>query len=121
MSSGVLILFSLAKSASAADLSPPGPYNNLGKITVDSVVSGVIEILLFFAFVTAMIFLLIGGIRWIMAGGDKAAAESAKGAITAAIIGLIIVLGTWAILIVVQTLFGIKIIGAAITFPDLLP
>jgi len=42
--------------------------------------------------------LILGGIEWITSGGDKGKVESARGKITAAVIGLIIVASSYAIL-----------------------
>lgn len=112
---------SLVKSVFAADLNPPTGYTALGTITFDSVIKGILQILLFLGFFLAMVFLLIGGIRWIASGGDKAAAESARGTLTAAIIGLIIVLATWAIVNIIEGMFGINIVGASITLPKFTP
>jgi len=61
----------------------------------------------------AIVFLfimLIGGIQWIASGGDKAALESARGKITNAIIGLVILLSTFAIIKLIETFFGISIL-----------
>lgn len=116
---GFFSLLSLAGPTFAVNLVPPAQYAPLGNITIESIIPGVIQILLFAAFITSMIFFMIGGLRWIIAGGDKAAAESARGTITGAIIGLIIVLGTWGILNTLEALFNINIIGSVMTIPHL--
>lgn len=69
-------------------------------------------ITLFFiaATIVALIFLLIGGIKWITAGGDKAATESARGTITAAVVGLILVFSVYAIVRLIGFFFGIDLI-----------
>ena len=69
-------------------------------------------ITLFFigATIAALFVLLIGGIRWITSGGDKAATESARGIITAAIIGLVLVFSVYAILRLIELFFGIDLI-----------
>ena len=58
----------------------------------------------------AFIILLIGGVRWIISGGDKQAMESARGIVTGAIVGLFIVLSVWAIIVLIETFFGVSII-----------
>jgi hypothetical protein len=40
----------------------------------------------------------MGGIEWITSGGDKGKTESARNKITAAVIGLVILAASWAIL-----------------------
>lgn len=53
--------------------------------------------------------LLIGAIQWITSGGDKAAAEAARGKITNAIVGLVILLSLFAIIQLLETFFGISL------------
>jgi hypothetical protein len=55
--------------------------------------------------------LIIGGVRWITSGGDKAATEAARGQITAALVGLVIVFAAWAILQLIELFFGVDILG----------
>src|SRR3990170_6221940 len=92
------------------NLRPGGLATNVQNITAAGLVSVVIRVILLVAFVIAFIFLLIGGLRWIIAGGDKAAAESARGTLTAAVIGLIIVLSAWALMFFIEKVFGVTII-----------
>ena len=54
--------------------------------------------------------LLIGAIQWISSGGDKAATEAAKGRITNAIVGLVILLSLFAITQLLEAFFGIDIL-----------
>ena len=49
----------------------------------------------------ALILLILGGIQYMTSGGDKVAVESARGRITSAVVGLLIVFGAW---LVVNTL-----------------
>lgn len=71
-------------------------------------------------FIGAVIFffmLIIGAIRWITSGGDKAGLEGAKNQITHALIGLVILLSFFAIINLVGTIFGISFIN--LTLPTL--
>lgn len=63
--------------------------------TVQQIVSFGINVLLFAAFIIALVFLIIGGIRWILSGGDKEATQKAKSTVTSALIGLVVVLAAW--------------------------
>lgn len=65
----------------------------------------------------AFLFLVLGGVQWIMSGGDKSAVESAQHRIQAALLGLFIVFASWAIMLVIEGFFGVKIIGGAIQIP----
>lgn len=106
-------------TVAAGTLEPPSGYGNLNSIDIGSLVSGTIKLLLLLTFIASFIFLMIGGFRWVLSGGDKAAVESAKGTLTAALIGLIITLLVWAIIWFVEQLFGISIIGTTISVPVL--
>ncbi len=70
-------------------------------------IQGIIKIAFIVAVVLAFIFLLWGGIQWILSGGDKAKYEEARNRITAAIIGLVIVALAWLIIKLVTWFFGL--------------
>lgn len=54
--------------------------------------------------------MLIGAIQWISSGGDKANVESARGRITNALIGLVIMLSVFAVMLLIETFFHINIL-----------
>ena len=94
------------------------PEETLGKITdIVAIIRAVVQFILVVAFVLAFIMLLIGGIRWITAGGDEKGVAGARNMITAALIGLVIVLVAYAIILLVETFFGVSIISGGITIP----
>ncbi len=53
-----------------------------------------------------VIFLVIGGIKYITSQGDPKAADSARGALTNAVIGFVIVLAALAIKFLIQRVLG---------------
>lgn len=55
-----------------------------------ALVGNVITLLFIIAVVIAILFLIYGGIKWILSGGDKSAVEAARNHIIAAIVGLVI-------------------------------
>jgi hypothetical protein len=61
--------------------------------------------------------LLTGAIQWISSGGDKQALEGARGKITNAIIGLVILFALFAIIYVIQNFFHVQILN--LTLPKL--
>lgn len=62
--------------------------------------------------VFALLWLLLGGITWITASGDKAKVEQARDRITQALIGFVIVMSVWAIwLLVTHRFFGLNLSG----------
>lgn len=64
----------------------------------------VIGALIFFAM------LVWGAIQWISSGGDKQALEGARGRITNALIGIVLLFAAFAIIGVIQTFFHIHIL-----------
>ena len=90
------------------------PIDNLIKV-----VRGAIQFILVVAFVLAFVFLIIGGIRWIVAGGDEKGVAGARGMITAALIGLVIVLVAFAIIRLVEVFFEVTIISEGVTVPPI--
>lgn len=84
---------------------------------VGQLISALVGTLLIIAALLAFFYLILGGIQWITAGGDKTGMEAARNKITHAIVGLIIVGAAWAIMLLVQNFLGVKIIGGTLSFP----
>jgi hypothetical protein len=105
------------------DLGPPAGagLEGLAKISIANMVPVVIQVALIVAAVVALIFLIIGGIKWITSGGDKTAVEGARNTITAALIGLVIVFAAWAIIKLIETFFGTSILTEGLTIPTIAP
>jgi hypothetical protein len=80
-------------------------------ITNSNVISRVITLALIIAALIALGFLIYGGIRWILSGGEKEKVEEARGTIIAALVGLVIVFAAYFIINIVFGLFGIGNIG----------
>ncbi len=89
-------------------------FSNLTtNVSFSSILSGGISLILIIAAILFFFMLVIGGIRWIMSGGDKGQTEAARNQITAALVGLVIVFAAWAIAQLIGGLFGINIFGGA--------
>jgi hypothetical protein len=82
--------------------------------SLTEIISWAVTVILVVAGLIFFFMLVVGGLRWILSGGDKAATESARGQITAALIGLVIVFSAWAIATLITTIFGINIIALEI-------
>lgn len=76
-----------------------------GADDIGTVIRTVIIILLIASVVIALFFLIWGGIKWILSGGDKTAVEGARNHIIAAIIGLVIAFGAFFILSLITQIF----------------
>jgi hypothetical protein len=90
------------KGADFANIAPE-------RLTITSLISGLITFALVIAAIVFFFMLVIGGIRWIMSGGDKGQTEAARNQITAALVGLVIVFSAWAIAQLVKAFFGVDI------------
>ena len=88
---------------------PQPPFDAIGNITVGRLVTWIITMIFITAGVMSFIFLLWGGVQWILAGGDKEGTEKARKRITAALIGLAIVFSAYALSLLVQGFFGVPI------------
>lgn len=111
-----LAALALPASALAQNLVP----NDIGGINnIVSVIRNAIRFVLLVAFILAFVFLIIGGIRWITAGGDEKAVSGARGMITAALIGLVIVLVSYALIVLVERFFGVTIISGDVNLDSL--
>ncbi len=81
----------------------------VGDLKVEDLVSGFLKLILVVAAIVFFFILVVGGVKWIMSGGDKAHTEGARNQITAALVGLVIVFAAWAIAALVGTFFNINI------------
>lgn len=66
--------------------------NGLGKADLKTSISGVIELVLGFLGIIAILVVLYGGFRWLTAGGDTSKVKDAQAVLKNGIIGLVIVL-----------------------------
>jgi amino acid transporter len=69
----------------------------LGEASPEELVISIINWTLGILALIAVILILIGGFRWMTAGGNEEKVESAKKTLYAAIIGLVIILAGWGI------------------------
>jgi hypothetical protein len=106
-------LFSTVLAQSVAIPQPEG----LTDFTVPGLIQFAVGAILVVAGLIFFFMLIIGGLRWILSGGDKAATESARSQITAALIGLVIVFSAWAIATFMTSIFGVDILN--LSLPEL--
>ncbi len=108
------LLLSQAAPAFAQQITVTQPeavkITNLGTL-----IGGIVGVAILIAGLLAFIYLVWGGVEWISSGGDKAGMESARNRITAAFVGLGIVVAAWAVAKLIEAFFGISIFN--ITLP----
>ncbi len=71
-----------------------------------SLSSLVLRIVLVIAAILVFGYLIMGGLEWITSGGEKSKTESARNKITAAVVGLIILVSSWALMSLVVHFLG---------------
>lgn len=85
----------------------PVPYNLFfiggpaGSLSASQLLVGIINILLALVGILAVLFLIIGGFRYVTAAGNEEQAEAAKKTITNAILGLVIVILSFVVIRVI--------------------
>jgi hypothetical protein len=91
-----------------------GGLNDVGGATgvgfFAALIPALIGLLMAVGAIVFIFMLLWGAVQWILSGGDKGAVESAKGRVTNAIVGLVLLFSTFAIVKLVETFFGINIL-----------
>jgi len=107
------------KSANAADgLVESGLKNSAKtarlstKASLPQIIGNILNYLLGFVGVILLIMLIYGGILWMTAGGNEENTKKAKGYIVNSIIGLIVVLASYAILRYVYDALDIYILNS---------
>lgn len=81
------------------------PADNFGNL-----IARLMNVVMVFALLMVLLYLVWGAIEWITAGGEKGKIDAARNKMTNALIGIIILSGTLAIFKFVQYLLGVEII-----------
>jgi hypothetical protein len=91
-------------------------FDPLTRMTVGGIVSGAISLAMLAVALIFFFILISGGLKWVMSEGDQKAVESARNQITNALVGLAIVFAAFAIMKLIEIIFGISLLGG-ITIP----
>ncbi|USN53417.1 MAG: hypothetical protein H6760_04660 [Candidatus Nomurabacteria bacterium] len=97
----ILALPLLVSAQSAFTVENIGGSVGLGTADLKDTVINIIQWVLGILALVAVVMIIIGGFQWMTAGGNDEKVEKAKKIISAAVIGLIIILLAWAIVIFV--------------------
>ncbi len=100
----------IVKTAYAQDIAPiqeekVAPYSNIGDI-----LSAALQISLVVAGLIVLMMVIMGGIQYMTSGGDKEEAQAAQKRITAALVGLVIVISAYALAVIIEKVFGVSIV-----------
>ena len=86
-----------------------GQFLNVASWNATRLAQAAINLILVLAGLVAFFFLLLGGLQWILAGGDKDATEKARKRITAALIGLVITFAVYALVAFAGDFLGVTL------------
>lgn len=90
-----------AASATTFSIESVGSSIGLGNADLKQTVVNILNLVLGLLALIAVVMIIIGGFTWLTAGGNEEKVDKAKKIISAAVIGLIIVLLAWAVVIFV--------------------
>jgi flagellar biosynthesis protein FlhB len=97
-----------AFAENTANLCPKGgQFNKLcsSNFSLGGIVSFMITLLFVVAVIACLIFLIWGGVKWILSGGDKTKVQASRDQIVAALIGLAVAFAAYFLLNLVVNLF----------------
>lgn len=102
---GLLPQAALASPASQAQ----GGVNNVGGndagVTLNQGIKNIINVLLYVIGSVAVIMIVVGGLRYVLSGGDSSSTKGAKDTILYAVVGLVVAIFAYAIVNFVITAF----------------
>lgn len=84
---------------------------------VASLIRNGIWLMVIVAFIIAVIWMILAGLSFIFAGDDPKKVQAAWGKVYWGLIGLVIVIGSFAIIKLVETFFGITVISGGFQLP----
>lgn len=99
-------------------VSPPESIGGIN-VGINELIAFVINAIIVIGIVLSLVFLLYGGVRWILSGGDKGKVDAARSAIVAAIVGLIIVILAYVIINAVLQVFTGTTLTSGFKIPSL--
>lgn len=99
---------------------PPGVVPDVGGDPsgfVAGLVRGGIQFLLIVGFIVALFWTIFAGYRFVFSGGDEKAISGAWSQIYWGLIGLVVVVGAFAIIRLVEIFFGVNIVSGGFQLP----
>jgi NADH:ubiquinone oxidoreductase subunit 5 (subunit L)/multisubunit Na+/H+ antiporter MnhA subunit len=98
----------IALRINGMEVQAPGGVPTGGTNTGSKIISVGVTVLFIVAILLALLFLLWGGIDWIMSEGDKNKVHAAREKIVYSIVGIVVVLLSFFIVSLVSGILGVK-------------
>lgn len=89
-----------------------------GELTIAYILATLLRLALVAAGILLLIYLTMGGIQWLTSGGEKTAVAAARDRITAAFIGLILIVLVLVIIDLINRIFGLDILHPTLPTPE---
>jgi len=83
-------------------------FTPLCTLRLGSVIGPFITLIFILGVLAALLYLVWGGFKWLTSGGDKAAVQSAREHIVAAIVGLVLMFIVYAIMFIILGFFSVN-------------
>lgn len=118
--SGLAFLAPQALADVAINACPPGNFSALclGAGDLNKVIGNAINFVFVVAALLALVFLILGGVKWLTSQGEKEGVNKARETIVAAVVGLVIIFLSYLIVNFVLNLFvGVNLFN--LTLPTL--
>jgi len=106
--------------AQAGTITPPdSAVTGDPETIIAGIIKNGISLLLIAAFVIALIWTILAGLSFVFSGGDEKGVASAWARIYWGLIGMVVVMGSFAIIKLVETFFGVTVLsgGFSLTSP----
>lgn len=106
---GFLLLMFSFQTPIFADAQPV-PSNGYAKLSeIPIVFSNILAVVTVLAAMAALVMLIFGGFRYIIAQGDPKAVAAARGTVTWAVVGLVMIIVSWLIILFLSQFLGINL------------
>ncbi|HLD26567.1 MAG TPA: hypothetical protein VJB63_01250 [Patescibacteria group bacterium] len=100
---------------------PQATLPGLNDLKISDIITFAIRGLFVIGGLLALIYLLLGGMAWITSGGNKESVDKARDKISAAVIGLIVIVAVVAIIALLEKVLNIGLgVSLPIEFPCLI-
>ena len=101
----------------AAFFLPGYPLDDPAKLSsIVGILENIISLLAPAAGIAFFIMMLVGGFQFLTSGGDPKAAGAARGTLTYAVIGIVLVIVSWLILVLIRDITGASV--TTVKFPE---
>lgn len=95
-----------------------GDVEKMGGKVLSPLIARLWQVMVILGGLLVLIFLIWGAFDWLSSGGDEKKLEGAKDKITNAIVGMVILAGSFAIVSLLENVFGFSIINIVWPTPN---